>query len=126
MSRGGPRLNAGAKPKWKHGKTKTIRVPEILLNKIMEYAKKLDNEDAIEIVSFSNTVPGNPGTETLVSFSTLNLSNIPIYFSNGRSFVFIEDLVKRGYEIQPPRLAATVLDEMYRSQILKGSKPYGS
>ena len=42
MTRGGARLNAGAKAKWKHGKTKTIRVPIILADLILKFACNLD------------------------------------------------------------------------------------
>jgi len=31
---------------WKHGKTKTIRVPIILAEQIFEYAKKIDTDEA--------------------------------------------------------------------------------
>ena len=33
-------------PTWKHGKTKTIRVPIVLAEQIFEYAKKLDSDEA--------------------------------------------------------------------------------
>lgn len=56
MARGGARLNAGAKAKWKHGKTKTIRVPEVLADQILEYSKKLDDGSIIENVSQSESV----------------------------------------------------------------------
>lgn len=120
MGRGGARLGAGAKSKWNSNKTKTIRVPEILVDKILKYAIKLDKNEIIENVSESNVVPGNPGTEFSVTNNTLNLSKISIHRSNGKSFIFIEDLIKAGYEIQPSKLAVTVLDEIYKSQ-LKGA-----
>ena len=31
---------------WKHGKTKTIRVPVVLAKQIFEYAKKIDTDEA--------------------------------------------------------------------------------
>lgn len=37
-------------PKWKHGKTRTIRVPIALADQILDYAQKLDN--GIEQKSF--------------------------------------------------------------------------
>jgi hypothetical protein len=126
MARGGARLNAGAKAKWKHGKTKTIRVPEALVPQILEYSKKLDAESNIEKVTQSKTVPGNPGTRLLVIDNTLNLSNISIHRFKNRSFVFIEDLIRAGYEIQPSKLAAIVLDEMYKSQIKGANRGNGS
>lgn len=126
MTRGGVRLNAGAKAKWKHGKTKTIRVPEALADEIIEYTKRLDSEGIIENVSQSKTVPGIPGTKLLVTDNTLNLSNISIHRFENRSFVFIEDLIKAGYEIQPSKLAAIILDEMYKSQIKGANRGNGS
>ena len=42
MPRGGKRPGAGVKPTWKHGKTKTIRVPVALAEQILEFARKLD------------------------------------------------------------------------------------
>lgn len=42
MSRGGCRSGAGAKPKWKHSKTKTIRVPVDLADQVLEIAKMID------------------------------------------------------------------------------------
>ncbi|AFY73480.1 hypothetical protein Syn7502_01399 [Synechococcus sp. PCC 7502] len=34
-------------PVWKHGKTKTIRVPIVLAGQILEYARSLDADEAI-------------------------------------------------------------------------------
>ena len=42
MARGGVRSNAGAKGKWKHGKTKSIRVPEALAEQVLEYTHNVD------------------------------------------------------------------------------------
>ena len=89
MTRGGARLNAGAKAKWKHGKTKTIRVPEALLPQILEYSKKLDLGEVIESETKSKV---------------LDLSGISIRACNGRSAVYLEDLAKAGFEILPERL----------------------
>lgn len=125
MARGGVRLNAGAKPKWRHGKTKTIRVPEVLVPQILEYSKQLDTEGNIENVAQSKTVPGIPGTRLLIIDNTLNLSNISIHRFENRSFIFIEDLIRAGYEIQPSKLAAIVLDEMYKSQIKGANRSNG-
>ena len=35
------------KPTWVHGTTKTIRVPIVLADQILEYARILDNDEAI-------------------------------------------------------------------------------
>lgn len=93
MARGGVRLNAGAKAKWKHGKTKTIRVPEVLVPQILEYSKKLDDQ---EVFVFSE------------SSKVLNLSGISVYALSGKKFVYVSDLIKLGYGIKPHRLALAV------------------
>jgi O-acetyl-ADP-ribose deacetylase (regulator of RNase III) len=51
MSRGGCRSGAGAKPKWKHSETKTIRVPIAIADQVLEIAKMIDQgsrENALE------------------------------------------------------------------------------
>ena len=92
MTRGGARLNAGAKAKWKHGKTKTIRVPEALVDQIIDYAKKLDDQ---QVPVFSES-------------KVLNLSGISVYILSGKKFVYVSDLIKLGYDIKPHRLAVAV------------------
>lgn len=89
MARGGRREGAGGQFKWKHGETKTIRVPIVLAEKILEYAEKLDEEAIIE-----HDTPSK----------VLNLSGISIRVCNGKSAVYLEDLAKAGYEILPERL----------------------
>jgi hypothetical protein len=93
MVRGGARLNAGAKAKWKHGKTKTIRVPEVLVDQVIDYAKKLDDQQ-VSVFSESSKV--------------LNLSGISVYMLSGKKFVYVSDLIKLGYDIKPHRLAIAV------------------
>ena len=51
MSRGGARQNSGPDPKWRHGKTQTIRVPIALADQILAMAKKLDEGQPLEIAS---------------------------------------------------------------------------
>ncbi len=89
MGRGGAREGAGGRSKWKHGRTKTIRVPEILAEQILEYAQKLDDEAIIEHETQSKV---------------LDLSGTSIRVCNGKSAVYLEDLAKMGYEILPERL----------------------
>lgn len=62
MPKGGYRPGAGGKPAWKHGKTTTIRVPIVFAKKILEIARKLDNEEFIElnIDSVTNSNIDNP------------------------------------------------------------------
>ncbi|MDY6902696.1 MAG: hypothetical protein SWZ49_32190 [Cyanobacteriota bacterium] len=42
MGRGGYRRNAGRKAGWRHGETKTIRVPVALREELLEIGKQLD------------------------------------------------------------------------------------
>lgn len=93
MTRGGARLNAGAKAKWKHGKTKTIRVPEALADQVINYAKKLDDQQ-VPVFFESSKV--------------LNLSGISVYVLSGKKFVYVSDLIKLGYDIKPHKLAVAV------------------
>lgn len=124
MPRGGRRKGAGGKSKWKHGKTKTIRVPQNLADKILDYAHKLDNEDIIEHETESKTVTGIPVTVNNIS-KTINLSGVPIQRYKGKSFLFLESLVNLGYEIEPRLLAERVLEEIYKYQIQQGDLSNG-
>lgn len=102
MTRGGARLGAGAKAKWKHGKTKTIRVPEVLAPQILEYSKKLDLGEVTEFETKSKV---------------LDLSGVSIRACNGKSAVYLEDLVRAGFEILPERLGRmfkVIVDKGFR------------
>ncbi len=44
MPRGGKRENSGRKFTWEYGKTKAIRVPEAIVDEVLAYARKLDND----------------------------------------------------------------------------------
>jgi hypothetical protein len=89
MTRGGAREGAGCKSGWKKGKTKLIRVPEILADQVLDYARKLDDDSIIESVTESKVV---------------NLAGIKLKTYNGKIAIHIEDLVKGGYEIMPEHL----------------------
>jgi hypothetical protein len=102
MPRGGKRAGAGSKPTWKNGKTKTIRVPIVLAEEILRIAKELDKKGAIE-----------HDTESKV----LDLSGITVSQIRGRKLVFLDDLLRVGYEIQPLKLAESV-----RASLMLNSK----
>ena len=107
MPRGGRRDGAGGQFKWKHGKTKTIRVPETLVDKILEYAKKLDEIDIIEHETASKSlslVPEIKPLEHETQSKVLNLSGVSIRICNGKSSVYLEDIARAGYEILPEKL----------------------
>ena len=103
MARGGVRSNSGAKGKWKHGKTKLIRVPEELADEILEYAHKLDENANIESVTESK-INHSLVSDSVTDSKTLNLSGVSIRVCNGKSAVLLEDLVKIGYNLYPERL----------------------
>jgi hypothetical protein len=107
MVRGGVRLGSGAKSKWKNGKTTTIRVPKVLIPQILEYAEKLDSEGIIE-------------NETLSKI--LNLSGVSIRQHNGITSIYLEDLVKLGYEIQPESLSNLVKARIQKLEMDKQLK----
>jgi hypothetical protein len=88
MPRGGKRSGAGAKPSWKLGKTRTIRVPIKLADKILKIARQLDEMGMIEIE-----------TRTKI----LDLSEINVCQIRGESVVRLKDLQAAGYKIQSPQ-----------------------
>lgn len=107
MARGGARLNAGAKFKWKHGKTKTIRVPELLVSQILNYAEKLDEKQIIE-----NETPSK----------VINLSGVSIHQHNGIASIHLEDLFKAGYDILPESLSNLAKARIQKLEIDKQLK----
>ena len=100
MSRGGYREGAGRKFKWKSGKTKAIRVPEVLAEAILDYAKKLDDE----------VVAKNLEKE-------INLSGINLIKVDGEYAIKLSSLIKVGYLIKPERLADMVLEAIYKNSL---------
>lgn len=107
MPRGGKREGAGGKPTWKNGKTKTIRVPVVLAEEVLKIARELDDRSVIE-----------HDTESKV----LDLSGITAPEIRGKRFVFLQDLVRLGYEIKPEKLAANLIEEIYKEEIKRGQK----
>jgi hypothetical protein len=109
MPRGGSRFGAGGQFKWNHGKTKTIRVPESLVDQVLEYAKKLDSnfteeQSALLKLEIEREPDSNLTIEHVTQSKTINLSGITIRACNGKSAIYLEDLANAGYEILPERL----------------------
>ena len=105
MPRGGKREGAGAKFKWKHGKTKTIRVPVELADQVLELAKKLDDGDTVVSQSeIEEIVNIDYDTESKV----IDLTGVSLVTVSGQVGVRLSDLMLRGYEIKPLRLADIV------------------
>ncbi|EAZ87943.1 hypothetical protein [Crocosphaera chwakensis] len=105
MSRGGKREGAGNKFKWKHGKTKTIRVPVELADQLLELAKKLDEgETVISQSEIKETANIDYDTESKV----IDLTGISLVSVSGQVGVRLSDLMLKGYQIEPSRLADLV------------------
>jgi hypothetical protein len=96
MARGGARKGAGRKSKWRNEKTKMIRVPEVLADQLLDIARKLDSGEIIDFASNSYTV---------------DLSDLVIPQIRGKRFVFLQDLLRQGYRIQPIELVKSVRKE---------------
>lgn len=114
MPRGGKREGAGGKPSWNYGKTKVIRIPEVMAEKILEIARFLDSLKSFDAVILSNI---EPVTES----KSIDLSGIAVRaFPNGPG-IYLSDLVKAGYEIKPEALALSVKRRMNqdKSSLLK-------
>ena len=86
MPRGGRREGAGGRHKWAHGKTKTIRVPELLADRVLEIARMLDEGKSLEDVTQSKI---------------LNLSGVSVHSTSKGMIVYLQDLLKVGYKIRP-------------------------
>lgn len=102
MSKGGSRNNAGAKSTWLHGKTKTIRVPIDLADRLMEIARELDEGKAIET---EKTPSNKPDTE---SEKVINLAGVRLRQHEGVLVIRLEDLAKAGYKILPQQISEMV------------------
>lgn len=104
MPRGGYRKNAGGKPTWKHGKTKVIRVPEVLAEQILDYAHKLDLGELNSLKSVS--------AQPIESLKIVDLSGVSLKAINGQMGVMLSDLVKKGYRIAPDNLHKIVVNAL--------------
>ena len=101
MPRGGAREGAGGVSKWKHGKTKTIRVPEKLADKILAVARHLDeNPLSYEPVTGSKLA--------VTGSNVIDLSSVQMTHVNGEIAVKLEDLVVLGFTFHPRSLAEMV------------------
>lgn len=114
MPRGGVRQGAGSKPTWKHGKTKPVRVPVALAERILEVARAMDRgEKGIKQI---HTL-AEPVTESKV----IDLSGVAIRQSKGGPVVRLADLIKAGYEIRPERLVRTIKSSVQQEIVDKGN-----
>jgi len=93
MPRGGRREGAGSKPAWKQGKTKTVRIPEALADKILAIARVLDENE------FSDVENWEYSTEKVI-----DLTGVAIHSNINGASVYLTDLIRIGYTIKPERL----------------------
>lgn len=101
MPRGGKRENAGSKPKWNHGKTTVVRIPESIAHKVLEYARAIDClNSSSSSVTKSNSVCYDSVTESKV----IDLAGIVIRSYANQPAVLLADLINAGYKITPERL----------------------
>jgi hypothetical protein len=109
MARGGKREGAGGKSRWNHGKTKVIRVPEVLADNVLRFAEFLDAVPDISTVTWSNL-------EHVTESKTVDLSGIVVRSFNGNACIYLSDLTRVGYQIYPERLANSVKAKEGREQ----------
>lgn len=102
MPRGGYREGAGGKSKWKHGKTKVIRVPEVLADQVLNYARELD-EGKIVTRNVKQITP---------MLKIIDLSGVSITSISGQMGVRLADLIKKGYKILPDHLNQIVVNAL--------------
>ena len=101
MARGGKRENAGSKPKWNHGRTVVVRIPESIVDKVLEYARAIDClNSSSSSVTKSNSVCYDSVTESKV----IDLAGIVIRSYANQPAVLLADLINAGFKITPERL----------------------
>lgn len=100
MPRGGKRVGAGGKFKWKSGKTTVIRVPISLVDEVIAITRMLDEKSSIEPVTRTKEICYDDVTSSKV----IDLSGITIRSFLNQPAVLIADLIVKGYKILPERL----------------------
>lgn len=93
MARGGRREGSGAKSLWEHGKTKPIRVPIAIAERVLEVAKGIDKGEDPAVVP---------------SPKVIDLNGVAILRVNNEPVIRLADLIRAGYEIRPERLGNLV------------------
>lgn len=106
MPRGGRRDGAGGASTWNHGKTKTIRVPIDLADRLLEIARAMDDG---EMITTSSSL-----IEPVTESKTIDLKGVSVTHLNGEIAIRLEDLVKLGYKLLPLTLAQMVEARMQR------------
>lgn len=105
MPRGGYRPGSGGKSKWKHGKTKVIRVPEVLADQVLQYARELDEGKSMRLEGMNKSKDIHP----IAALKVIDLAGISLKAVDGQMGVKLSDLVKKGYRLIPDHLNEIVL-----------------
>jgi hypothetical protein len=108
MPRGGFREGSGGQPTWKHGKTKTIRVPEVLAEQILDIARTLDRGESLFSLE--------PIFEPVTGSKVIDLSGASITPVAGEMAIRLEELIRLGYKIKPDSLAEMVAARIRRKR----------
>lgn len=103
MPRGGRRIGAGGRFKWNSGKTKVVRIPEALADQVIEFAVALDKKTALVPVT-SSSISTKSGYDDVTASKVINLSGISIRAFQDGPGIYLADLIRVGYEIQPSKL----------------------
>jgi hypothetical protein len=96
---GGKRSGSGRKSDWIRGKTTVIRVPEVLVDEVLRLARLVDQGKPVDDVTKSRYI---------------DLSGISIRQEKGRSFIFLDDLMRAGFKVRPLDLADRLRKDMDR------------
>jgi hypothetical protein len=117
MPRGGSRINAGRKPKWVHSQTTIVRIPAVLEEQILAFAEFVDKSEnpstvtALDFVTNTKKNAENVTKSEIPKEKVVNLSRVAVSRMEGKTFVFLSDLVKAGYIIEPAVLFSVVQSE---------------
>lgn len=108
MPRGGYRPGAGGKSTWNHGRTKTIRVPESLADRVLEIARFIDGSSSDAQVEDLFVLEAGSKVRLEASEKVIDLSGVSIHAHKYGPAVYLSDLIRVGYSIKPERLARNV------------------
>jgi hypothetical protein len=101
--RGGARPGAGGGTRWKHGKTKLVRLPVALLDKILEVARYMDqNEGRLPSSAPPVIISGHPseslsGEELEEFFAKKKAQKLAEQVMGGDEWVLVSDETFAGF-----------------------------
>ena len=101
--RGGARPGAGGGTRWKHGRTKLVRLPVALLNEILEVARYMDqNEGRLPSSAPPVIISGHPskslsGEELEEFFAKKKAQKLAEQVMRGDEWVLVSDETFAGF-----------------------------